>query len=136
MKILWHSNSPLFPTGYGQQTKITVPKLVELGHDVAISAFVGLEGGTLTLDGVKLYPKLSDGYGNDVLHAHARDHFGGMLEDGLIISLIDVWVLNAGLFQAPVNGASWVPVDSQPAPPPVKAFFEQSDSIPIAMSRF
>lgn len=85
---------------------------------------------------MKVYPKLDDPYGNDVLHAHARDHFGGMLEDGLILTLMDVWVLNSGLFNSPVRSAAWVPVDHEPAPPGVKNFFAQSDCVPIAMSRF
>lgn len=136
MKILWHSNSSWSRTGYGSQTRLTVPRLIEQGHDVAISAFYGLEGAVEVIDGVKNYPKLVDGYGNDVIHAHARDHFGGMLEDGLILTLLDVWVLNAGLFRAPVKSAAWVPVDHDPAPPSVKAFFAQSDCVPIAMSRF
>lgn len=136
MKILWHSNAAHSRTGYGCQTRITVPKLQELGHDVAISAFYGLEGGPQTIDGTKVYPKLNDGYGNDVLHAHARDHAGGLLEDVAIGLLLDVWVMRPELFTAPVKSFAWVPVDHEPAPPGVKNFFAQSDCIPVAMSRF
>lgn len=136
MRILWQSNAPFARTGYGVQTAITVPKLIEQGHEVAIFAYYGLQGGPLELDGVRIYPNLRDPWGNDVLHAHASNWFGGMLEDGLILSLLDVWVLEPSLFTAPVNSAAWVPIDHDPAPPKVREFFEQSDCIPIAMSRF
>lgn len=136
MRILWQSNAPHVRTGYGVQTALTVPKLIEHGHEVAVFAYYGLQGGTLELDGVRIYPNLRDPWGNDVLHAHAANWFGGRLEDGLIISLMDVWVLEPSLFTAPVNSAAWVPIDHDPAPPKVREFFEQSDCIPIAMSRF
>ena len=136
VKILWHSNAPWWPTGYGCQTALTVPKLRDLGHDVAVSAFSGLEGQALVIDGLTVYPKSVDGFGNDSIHAHAHHHFGGRLEDGLILTLLDVWVLRPELFRAPVRSAAWVPVDHEPAPPGVLGFFEQSDCIPIAMSQF
>lgn len=136
MRILWQSNAPWARTGYGQQTALTLPKLIEQGHDVACFAYYGLQGGPLDIDQVRVYPTLRDPWGNDVLHAHAADWFGGMLENGLILSLLDVWVLEPSLFRAPANTAAWVPIDHDPAPPKVRAFFEQSDCIPIAMSRF
>ena len=136
MKILWQSNAPFARTGYGVQSALTIPKLQELGHDVACFAYYGLQGGVLTLDDTRIYPNLRDPWGNDVLHAHAADWFGGMLEDGLIISLMDVWVLEPSHFRAPANTAAWVPIDHDPAPPKVREFFEQSDCVPIAMSRF
>ena len=37
MKILWHSNAPFVPTGYGQQTATFAPLLNASGHDVAVS---------------------------------------------------------------------------------------------------
>jgi hypothetical protein len=37
--ILLHSNAPWAASGYGQQTKLFAPRLRDLGHHVAISAF-------------------------------------------------------------------------------------------------
>lgn len=37
-KLIIHSNSPLAPTGYGQQVALFAPMLTEY-YDVAISAF-------------------------------------------------------------------------------------------------
>ena len=42
-KLLWHSNAPWAPTGYGQQTGLFAPRLAEK-YDMAISSFYGLEG--------------------------------------------------------------------------------------------
>lgn len=81
-KLLWHSNSPWSRTGYGAQTRHVAGRLDEHGWDVAVSAFYGLEGGPITLDGHTIYPKLAHPYGNDVLHAHARHHFGGSSRTG------------------------------------------------------
>lgn len=65
---------------------------------------------------------------------HAQAHFGGKLEDGLIITLIDAWVLDAGSLSR-ANVACWAPVDHEPAPPSVTEFFHASGAKPIAMSR-
>ena len=74
-------------------------------------------------------------YGNDVILQHAASHFGGNVKDGLIITLIDAWVLNAEELKR-ANVACWTPVDHDPIPPPVLAFLEASGVWPIAMSEF
>lgn len=51
------------------------------------------------------------------------------------MTLLDVWVLDARMCSE-FNLAAWVPVDHDPAPPRVSAFFQQSQAIPLAMSRF
>ncbi len=42
-RLLWHSNGPHTPTGYGQQTALFTPLLADQ-YEVAVSAFWGLEG--------------------------------------------------------------------------------------------
>lgn len=37
-KLLWHSNAPWSPTGYGQQTGLFLPLLQE-HYDLAVSSF-------------------------------------------------------------------------------------------------
>jgi len=135
MKILWHANAAHTGTGYGAQTALTAPALQALGHDIAISAFYGIQGAITDWNTIKTYPAGYDAYGNDVILNHARDHFGGNLSDGLIITLVDAWVLATDqLKQAPT--ACWAPVDHDPAPEPVLEFFRRSGATPIAMSRF
>ena len=134
MKILWHSNSPWAATGYGNQTTTFAPRLKAAGHNVAISAFYGLSGSTLDWDGIRIYPGGHHPYGNDVLTAHAENWFGG-LDRGLIITLIDAWVLDpVSLGRA--HHAAWTPVDHYPVPPRVVEFFTRSGSQCIAMSKF
>lgn len=135
MKVLWHANAPFANTGYGQQTAIFAPLLREDGHEVAISAFYGLQGAILEWNGFRIYPAGYDAYGNDVLLAHAQDHFGGELLDGLIVTLVDVWVLQAANLTR-TNCACWVPIDHDPAPPRVVEFLHSFGGFPIAMSRF
>jgi glycosyltransferase involved in cell wall biosynthesis len=133
-KLLWHSNAPYAPTGYGQQTGLFAPLLAEQ-YDLAISSFYGLEGSRITWDGITVYPGMGGEYGNDSLPAHAVEHFGGNARGGLVVTLMDVWVLDPNMM-AGLNAACWVPVDHEPPPPSVVNFFVKSGAIPIAMSRF
>lgn len=94
-----------------------------------------MNGAILNWEDTVIYPGGVDAYGNDIVLDHARDHFGGDLHDGLIITLVDVWVLNADVLKQ-AHTACWVPVDHDPPPPRVVEFFRQSGCWPIAMSRF
>jgi len=82
-----------------------------------------------------VYPGIGQTYGNETILDHAHVHFDGDLRGGLIVTLMDVWVLNPSVWGR-ANTASWVPVDHEPCPPPVAQFFHESQSVPIAMSRF
>lgn len=135
MKIVIHANAPHVGTGYGQQCALTALALQKLGHDVAISAFWGINGAITRWHGMKVYPGGLDGFGNDVILGHAADHFGGNLADGMVLALVDAFVLQADVFKQ-VPTASWVPVDHSPVPGPVVEFFNQSGATPLAMSRF
>lgn len=134
MKILIHSNAPWCATGYGQQTAQLAKRLQADGHDVAISAFYGLQGAQLDWNGLKVYPMFLEQYGADVLIAHAEDHFGGEITDGLIITLVDAWVLPA-LQLREANVLMWTPVDHEPAPEKVVEAIRNSGATPVAMSR-
>jgi len=134
VKILWHSNAPYVPTGYGQQTDIVTRQLRAAGHDVAISCFWGLGGAMLEREGIRLYPA-DEEWGNTTLVGIAH-HFGeGDASRVQVITLMDVWVLTAKILST-LNLASWVPVDHDPLPPRVREFFARTGSHPIAMSRF
>ncbi len=53
----------------------------------------------------------------------------------LLITLLDVWVLRPEAVRAR-NVGCWTPVDHDPCPPRVSAFFKDSGARPIAMSKF
>jgi glycosyltransferase involved in cell wall biosynthesis len=48
---------------------------------------------------------------------------------------MDVWVLDWEVF-SDFDVVSWVPVDHEPTPAPVRRFFERSGAVPMAMSKF
>jgi len=131
--LLFHSNAPWSPTGYGQQCGIFTPRLNK-HYEVGISSFYGLEGARLRWDGMVVYPGLGGDFGNDSLLPAADAHLGGF-RGGLTMTLMDVWVLDPSIIRR-LNAVCWVPVDHEPAPPRVIEFFRNSGAIPMAMSRF
>lgn len=133
-KLLWHSNSAWAPTGYGAQTALFAPRINET-YEVGISSFYGLEGARLNWQDMTVYPGLGGDFGNASLPAHAAAHFGGNPRGGLVLTLMDVWVLDPRIARS-FNTCCWVPVDHEPATPAVTQFFEHSGAIPIAMSKF
>ncbi|MCR4339225.1 MAG: glycosyltransferase family 4 protein [Gemmatimonadaceae bacterium] len=139
MKILWHSNAPWTPSGYGQQTALFTPRIKALGHEVAISAFYGLEGSMLDWEGMRVYPTDNTRFGKAMLPYYVGHFANGEVDprDVLVLTLMDVWVLNEAVAKlSPLRMASWVPVDHDPVPPGVSQFFTHSGARPIAMSRF
>lgn len=133
MRINWFSNAMFVGSGYGVQTKLFVPRIKALGHDISITAFYGLEGGILDWNGIPIYPKgLAAGmHGIDVyaLAAHARHY-----RADLAISLMDVWVMPPGISQE-IPYAPWFPIDMEPVPPPVARSL-QGCLMPLVFSHF
>ncbi len=134
MKFLIHANSPNASTGYGVQCRYLADRLKAAGHDVAISATWGQQGGMSRYNGMPVYPQ---GYlvnSDDIGTANAAHFFGD--DKGWIIPLVDLWTLNHPEWRD-YNVAAWCPVDHYPVPPSVLKFFENNpDAIPIAMSRW
>lgn len=130
LSLNWHSNAPWAPTGYGNQTKVFVPRIKDLGYPVSITAFYGLQGGRMWLnDGTVVYPVGNHPYGQDILGAHAM-HSGA----NAIITLMDAWVVQ------PENALGlpwypWFPIDCEPIPANVYAMVKQATK-PIVMSKF
>lgn len=133
-KLLFHSNAPWSPTGYGQQTALFAPGIAEK-YQLGISSFYGLEGSPITWEGIPVFPGVGGQFGDEHLVRHAKHFFGGDPKGGLVVTLMDVWVLDPR-WMSQVNTACWVPVDHEPAPPKVVEFFVESGAVPIAMSRF
>lgn len=129
MKILWSSNAPYASSGYGVQTRLFTRRLKDMGHEVAILAFWGLEGGLLNLDGLPIYPKGMMAYGQDVMAAHSA-HFGA----DICISLIDAWVINPEMVRQ-IKWIPWFPIDHEPVPPAVARAVARAYKR-IAMSKF
>lgn len=130
MRILWLSNSPRTPTGYGNQTGLFLPRLKAAGHEVALVSFFGIEGSPLiNQHGILELPRLRDPYGNDAVSDHYRYH-----RADAIVTLIDPFVLAPSVY-APLNWIAWTPIDSEPILPENVAALRSAKRI-WAMSRF
>ena len=131
MRILWSSNSPFCKTGYGQQTAYMANYLTQVGHDVAIFAFYGLEGSMVDWGHIPIFPNPEDDYGNK----HTHDYYEEWNAD-ILITLIDVWVLRT--YPDDMRWYPWTPIDHNPMPPNVKHTLQNHKGIikPIAMSQF
>lgn len=131
MKFTWLSNAPWSPTGYGNQTKVFVPRLVKKGHEIAIIAFFGLEGGILGgWNGIQIYPKFMDAFGNDVMIPHTK-FFG----TNIMFSLLDTWVIQTDNIPPDIAWIPWFPIDSDPIPPNVYHTVKKAFA-PIVFSKF
>lgn len=133
MRILWVSNASWVPTGYGNQTKLTLPALQALGHQIGLFAYYGLDGAIVDMGGMTVYPSGTVPWGNDLVRAHAQQH-----RADLVISLMDVWVQefwNERFAEIGMRFAPWTPIDMTPAPEKVVERLQGVTNI-IAMSRF
>jgi glycosyltransferase involved in cell wall biosynthesis len=128
MRINWFSNSPWAPTGYGNQTRVFVPRLRALGHEMSITAFYGLQGAPLGWEGIPVYPVAKHPYGQDIMNAHAVNS-----RAELIISLLDIWVCQPENLTLP--WFPWFPIDHEPIPDKVLEKARQATK-GITMSKF
>ena len=121
MKFTWLSNAPWCATGYGNQTKLFVPRLAKAGHEIAVIAFYGHAGSpinwsdqTVSDKQIWVFGNGHDPYGQDVMGAHTVN-----FNADVMISLIDAWVIKPEAIPPAVNWIPWFPVDMEPLPPPV-----------------
>jgi glycosyltransferase involved in cell wall biosynthesis len=108
VRILWHSNSPKMPGGYGVQTALNCRLLRELGHEVVISSY---GGGAFqvpdTWDGFTVLPTGERNFGNGVVGWHARN-----IGADLVILLHDPWVFEPTQFDG-LAVMPWMPADTE-----------------------
>jgi len=109
--IHWLSNAPWCPTGYGNQTKLFLQRIADLGYDMSMTAFWGLEGGKLTInESMPVYARGFDPFGNDIVNANAQAEGAD-----IIISLMDAWVCSPENIQKKgVKWIPWFPIDMHP----------------------
>jgi len=128
--LIWHSTAPWAPSGYGNQTAIWTRKLIEMGHEVAISSYWGLSGSPTEWNGIPVLPGYGHAYCSASLHQHAK-----ALNPDIVITLGDIWVLDPNLLrELPV--AHWLPGDCRPMSVADRNVVEVSGSELIAMSKF
>ena len=153
MRILWQSNAPWVPTGYGTQANSLIPRLLAMPEveDVGVFAFYGIQGaktrqriGVSTISGdtkprthwiagpnwIDCYPIRSDMWGNDVVGDHALD-----FKADIVISLMDIWVLADDYGNKGFRWVPYMPIDMEPPPPPVINKMRRA-YLPIVYSQF
>jgi glycosyltransferase involved in cell wall biosynthesis len=117
-------------SGYGTQTAIWAMKLREMGHEIAISSYWGIQGAATQWEGIPVYPGFGPNYCSTSLEQHAK-----LLGADLIITLGDVWVMDANILKGlPV--AHWLPSDCRPMSLADRNIVEQTGAELIAMSKF
>ena len=128
LRIMFHSEPPWMPTGFGQQTKQLLPMLVAAGHKVAFICNEGLSDGVLELDGVTYYPRMRERRGAGLILEHAA-----RFQPDVVLYLQEVWPLDLEeLQEVAERGIRWipiVPVDSQPVSPAVLARLQYADEV-------
>lgn len=132
MKILWYSNAPWAPTGYGNQTGLMCAYLTKLGHEMTVMSNFGMMGTRLEIQGVKILPNGRERWGNDIINAYAED-----AQADVIVSLYDVWPLKFKQFanpDKPIPWVAWTPVDHEGVPPAVLEALQKVDRT-VAMSK-
>jgi glycosyltransferase involved in cell wall biosynthesis len=118
LRIVWSSNSHWSMSGYGVFTRDLLFRLRDDGWPIAEIAFYGLEGNPITVDGIKIYPKMGDPYGSDALYHGAKD-----FKANIAFSMQDLGFLqNPFLEKLMADKIPWIPylpIDQEPAPLPV-----------------
>lgn len=130
MKLLWISNHPDRPSGYGSQTRQVGRRLLDAGIEVEFSANDGSSSGTW--NGAKVHGSTMDRYSRDII----RDDLAQIRPDWTIV-LYDAWVYTEGMadpFRDIPRVAGWVPVDHYRIPPSILPWV--SSHHPIAMAEF
>lgn len=109
LRVLWCSDAIFSSSGYGVETRLTVPRLAP--HcEIATLATFGLHGASIPWNGIKIYPGGNDPFANDVVKQAAQDW-----KADLVITLKDTFVFNPQAFE----GLRWTPlcpIDHEPPP--------------------
>lgn len=130
MRILWYSNAPWAPTGYGVQTMLIAQHLPRYGHDLAILANWGLKGSILNMGSVQVYPGGRDGYSNDVIHSTCEAH-----NADVFITNYDLWPLDFWKRHPfPYPWVAWLPIDHVDVPATVSDALFDSPVLPVSYS--
>lgn len=128
MKIIWASNYSA-QSSYAIQTRMLVPRLQALGHDMIVFE---LSNGTrlpYQSNGVKILSVVQDALGNDIIENYAQQ-----AQAHAVITLMDVWRFDPNVWKN-VAWFPYTPIDHTPVPPLVANALNASRKV-IAMSKF
>ena len=145
MKILWTSDSPTIPSGYGNVTQRICSGLADRGHHVSILGWQ-TRGKPTRWQNCMLYTKLHPGYSPNACRAELVDYVRQLKPD-IVVMLTDIWWLNDINCPDIANfmhtaGTPWVfyyPVDGDAGEKRLPSSWIRNlktFDLPIAMSRY
>jgi glycosyltransferase involved in cell wall biosynthesis len=109
LRILWSSNAPWAHSGYSVQSRDLLYRFLKDGWKVAGSFFYGLEGGMITVNGLKCYPKMGQPWGSDACYYHQQD-----FNADCVITFQNPWPMNINLLHKIKNWIAYVPIEFDP----------------------
>ncbi len=142
VRILWGSEQPTRPTGYGIVTRNLIRRLVAKGHEVYVMGwdyngedFKHEEGWTMVHAGISGYgsEKLAGPNSPTVLEATIK-----RLDVDIVVSLIDPWYIGGSVMSTNKMGVpylAYLPIDGFPISPQWKDILKMVHT-PMWMSKF
>ena len=123
LRMLWSTNGINGYSGYSVAMKDILYRLAADGWPIAISAFHGIQGGSVDVEypveenpklkGVKIrhYPQMVDPYGADGMYHHAKDY-----KADVVFSMQDIWPLDPAFLSQIKVWIPYFPIDKDPLP--------------------
>lgn len=130
-RIMVHTPHPEMPTGYGNQSRIWVPRLAKAGYDVAISCTAGQVRFNSTWNGIPTYGRSPY---TDMAEDLVRFHYADFKAD-LIITLCCPWKLHGQVWKD-MRTIHLMPIDRTPIGMPDYYLLQEGGGMPAAVSRF
>ena len=85
------TNSPLGPTGYATVTRYLAPRFKNLGHEISIFAYWGVDSEhPLMWNGIPILPRWRDPWGRDIF----MEQFQRMNAD-ILLPIFDILPINS-----------------------------------------
>lgn len=114
MSIHLASNAVWAQTGYGVQAKLMLPRFQKMGYGVSMTAYYGLQGHTLKINDMLVFPVGHHPYGQDVCAANAI-----MAQADILMTLVDIWVCEPQNY-GKVPWVPYFPIDSGSVSPLIR----------------
>lgn len=133
-KIVYMSDSPTLPTGYGRVSKELTIALHESGHDVTVIAW-GFQNGMENPFPFKMIPcnTRNDNFGEDILARVIREQ-----SPDIVFTLGDPWMTEWLPYMEERKTVAWVsyfPIDGSPIPLNWHEWLRNID-VPVVFSKF
>lgn len=133
MKIVYMSDSPTIPTGYGRVGKVLCQSFIDAGHQVEVIGW-GYDGSPHNLP----YKIIScdtqqERFGEDILANYIRTE-----KPDILFTLGDPWMTEFVPQMEERNAVTWIsyfPIDGYPIPTPWHSWIKNCD-VPIVFSKF